>query len=121
MKGNDKDLFPAIHNLLMDGVKKKDIISFIIHETGCVTSTAYKKYDKYMKDPTFLADRDDVRESFKKGLFQIYYNNVNKGFGRAACEAADRIMVLCPWIKEKDDDHVDTNIKVVIEEWTKKD
>ena len=115
-----EEMYQTIHNMVMDGEKKKDVIKWIIDLKGCSRSNGYRIFDVYMKDPTYLSDRDDLKEMFKKGLFQIYFNNVGKGYGRAACEAADRILVACPWIKDKDDDHVDTNIKVVIEEWTKK-
>lgn len=118
---DEKELRQFIHDLHMGGEKRKDICAKIQEATGCVRSTSYRHFDRYLKDPIYMGMRDDIKESIKKSLYAMWITASGKNQHRAAVEVLDRLLVVCPWIKDEETVKKDMEINLIINEWKKDD
>ena len=116
---DDKELIQLVHDMLMNGEKKVNIIKKIEEISGHSKTHAYRIFDKYMTDPKFVGIRTDIKESIKKSLYFMYMGSAGKGYNRAAVEVLDRMLLVMPWIKDEEEVKKDMEINLIIKEWKK--
>ena len=114
-------IFEDIRELLMSGTPRAAIAKYLTEKYDFQIRAAYKWITKFMKSDEFFKDRDDIRSEFKSSLYHMYLHSYTKGWTRSALEVMDRLMVICPWLKEAADQTEVAPIKIEIVEHRAKD
>ena len=109
-------IFAEIRELLMSGTPRAAIAKHLAETFDFQIRTSYKWITKFMKSDDFFKDRDDIRSEFKSSLYHMYLHSYTKGWTRSALEVMDRLLVICPWLKEAADKTEVAPIKIEIVE-----
>ena len=110
-------IFTEIRELLMSGVPKAEIAKKLVEKFEFKTRAAYKWIEKFMKSDEFFEDKTDIRNQIKVSMWHMYQHSYTKGWTRSALEVLDRLFIMCPWIKENDDERIQAPIKIEIVEY----
>ena len=121
MEPTKRDLiFSEIRELLMSGTPKAEIAKQISEKFEFQIRAAYKWIEKFMKSDEFFADRADIRTQIKTSMWHMYQHSYTKGWTRSALEVLDRLFIMCPWLKENDEDRMQAPIRIEIVEYEDK-
>lgn len=111
-----EEIFELIRDLLMSGTPRVEIAKKLVETFDFKQRAAYRWIEKFMKSDEFFKDRDAIRGQFKSSLFHMYLHSYTKGWTRSALEVMDRLLTICPWLKETVDSNQVAPIKIEIVE-----
>ena len=110
------EIFEFIHHMFMEGLSKGKIALAISEKYGLTKRPGYKWIQRYLQCPEYVQKREEVSTYIKNTLLAMYESNFAKGYYRAAMEVLDRLLMVCPWIKDKEEQTSFAPIKVEIVE-----
>lgn len=110
------EIFEYIHNLFIEGVIRQNIARQVAETFGLTKRPSYRWISLYLADPEYMNKRSEVSTYIKNTLMAMYESNFAKGYYRAAMEVLDRLLLVCPWIKDEQEQAKFAPIKVEIVE-----